>query len=239
MARTLPALLFVAALLFAPSSVDGDVITYSDEAAFIAATTRLTTVDFEGRVDDGGFAAVDEYCSAHNGDCALGARFFSLQSILYLVGDDYYYPGNSVLTAAHGAGGVLAHWMAFPARDSPFGSGISAFGARVGSLGADFSPVNFFVFDSHGAALGIGGLAAPFPELSFFGFVSDTPFNLVVVIALADPTGGALNIDDVRYGESRISVPTPATLSLLALGLAGLAARGWRRWRTRSQQVTR
>lgn len=232
MARTLLAMLSIAALFIAPSRVDGAVITYSDERAFVAATARLTTVDFEGQVPDGGFGIVDEYCPANDGDCALGARFFSPASLLYIVGDDYYYPGNSVLTAAYGTGGVLAHWIAFPSRDSPFGSEISAFGARFGSLAADTAPLGFFLFDSDGGVLGIGGVAAPWPELSFFGFVSDTPFDLVVVIALTDFTGGALNIDDVRYGESRTAVPAPAALSMFALGLAGLSARSWRHGRT-------
>ena len=226
-------------LICVPSSVNGDVITYSDEAAFIDATTRLTTVDFEDRVPDGGFQVVGEYCQANDADCALGARFFAPESFLYIVGDNYYYPGNSVLTAAHGEGNVLAHWIAFPSRDSPFGSEISAFGARFGSLAADFAPLGFFVFDSDGGILRIEGIAAPWPELSFFGFVSDTPFDLLIVIALTGFTGNALNLDDVRYGESVIAIPAPTALSMCALGLASLAARRWRRWRTAKSRSVR
>jgi hypothetical protein len=68
----------------------------------------------------------------------------------------------------------------------------------------------------------------PFPGFDtgeFAGFTSDTAFTSVTVSA---PGGLSYNLDDMTY-----ATPEPATISLLGLGVAGMAAYGWRRKKQR------
>ena len=77
-------------------------ITYTNEAAFAAATSGISfsTVDFEGVAADGGFV----FEPTPPGVTLMGANFTIDHSggnggFLFVIGDDFYYPDNSVLSS--------------------------------------------------------------------------------------------------------------------------------------------
>ena len=56
---------------------------------------------------------------------------------------------------------------------------------------------------------------------TFFGF-SDPGASIVSISYFTGTGGDFVGVDDIRYGNARQSVPEPAFLGLLGLGLAGL-----------------
>jgi hypothetical protein len=221
MRMTVPSVCLAALFLSAPSA-EGEVITYTSDAAFLAATTGLNIIDFEGIVapvpgqlhlgQSGTFRGVT---FAINGGLSGGEMF--------VVGPDVYYPANSVLSVQQSTTGVQSVRI-------EFGSPVTAFGALFGSTNLDaasINPINFLLSTGDTAVARVGTV----DELLFSGLTSVAPFSSITASqATVSPLGHPLNFDDVLFGNTPAPVPEPATVSLISVGLASaLAARLKRR----------
>jgi hypothetical protein len=218
MRRRVCVLTGVIALLL-PAAARASVITFSSEAAFLAATTGLTTLNFEGIAPDGGQVAY------FAGPTVIGGVTFQTNSptsdgFLFTVGDNQYYPGNSVFSAQQSSTGTESVRITF-------GAPVTAFAMDLGSFNVtSVQPVNVALSNGDNAVAGAG----PFDTLPFFGLTSSTPFISVVLSGNSAALGRVINIDDVKFGAA--VVPEPATLSLLFLAVAGAGARRLQRRRT-------
>ena len=195
-------------------------ITYTNQAAFAAATTGITlaTVDFEGVAADGGFV----FEPTPPGVTLMGANFTIDHSggntgNLFVIGDNFYYSGNSVLSSQQSTPVANNIVITLPGFET-------ALSLNLGTLGAA---------ESWSWALSNGDtgvLGAPaFDTLSFFGLTSTSGFNTLRLTGPANPaSNAAMNIDDVSFGAgSAATVPEPASLVLVgsALALAGARRR--------------
>jgi hypothetical protein len=188
-------------------------ITFTNQAAFAAATSGIsfTTVDFEGVAPDNSFI----FEPTPPGVTLMGANFTIDHSTgntgnLFVIGDDFYYPGNSVLSSQVSANAANNILITFPATET-------ALSLKVGTLGAAAS---WSWALSNGDT---GVLNAPaFNTLSFFGLTSTSPFTTLRLTGLVGTSNDeVLNIDDVSFGTGAVAtVPEPASIFLLGGALA-------------------
>ena len=200
-------------------------ITYTNQAAFAAATSAISfsTVDFEGVAADGSFV----FEPTPPGVTLMGANFTVDHSggnsgFLFVIGDNFYYPGNSVLSSQQSA--VVANNIVITLPQLE-----TALSLNLGTLGAGAASWSWQL--SNGDT---GVLSAPaFDSLSFFGFTSTSGFNTLRLTGPANPAANeAMNIDNVSFGaEAVTAVPEPASMVLVssALALAGVRRRRARR----------
>lgn len=119
---------------------------------------------------------------------------------------------TSIATAA----GYLTFTWTFP-------ENVTAFGADFYSIGGSRQVSVQGTFDSGLEAFDLrtlfgndGGV-----DQGFFGLISDTPFNSITLVALNSAFSGNDNftVDNVALVQA---IPEPASLTLVALGIAGL-----------------
>jgi hypothetical protein len=201
-------------------------ITFTNQAAFAAATSGITftTVDFEGLAADGSFV----FEPTPPGVTLMGANFTIDHSTgnngnLFAIGDNFYYPGNSVLSSQESTTVPNNFVITFPAMEN-------ALSLNLGTLGA---AATWSWGRSHRVA---GVQSAPaFNSLAFFGLTSTSPFNTIRLTGPAiDGSGGnpTMNIDNVSFGAGAVAiVPEPASMVLVgsALALAGVRRRARRK----------
>lgn len=211
----------VAATMFAFGLVaqsNAAIITYTDRTAFGAATSGVTTIDFEAQNTAGSFTF---YGSGLN---VAGVQFSApLSSYLYVadpaaVNTAYQWgSGASLLFGSTNEGGNLVIQL---------GAGVFSFGfdyMAQADQAPDATGGLIYNIDVDGNAY--SGTTANRPNREFFGITSDTAISQITLTMTNTNTFRALPIiDNVSFGNVASTVPEPGVLVLLGLGLAGLAA---------------
>ncbi len=119
--------------------------------------------------------------------------------------------GNSVLTFTTFETGSTAV-------DFTFGAAINFFGVDITSIDFDETHVSFL--DNLGNVLNDFVVDPEFAGASFFGVINTQAFSTVRFEFTGDEF---LNFDYVEYGSGSGVVPEPGTLTLLGVGLLGVA----------------
>jgi hypothetical protein len=173
-------------------------VIYDSRSNFQAATSGLDTITFEGIAPPVGSVSV----SSPPGLTLDGVNFSIDRSngsdgSLYVVGPDFYYPGNSVLTSQQATVYDNNITINLP-------SGVFALGLDYGSF---FGGPLIFTFSEGTQLL---RFAPDLNEgLSFVGIISTVAISSLNISA--DPSE-TLNIGNVSFGSSApAAVPEPAT----------------------------
>jgi hypothetical protein len=199
--------MLLAALLVGPGGrSDAAVTVYFDRASFEAASTSLSTIDFEG------LAPVDDF-SFHASPPGLtvdGVNFQSMTNNLFVIDPGYSFPvfvwdsGQYLMDNTFdndpSARGLLA---TLPAGTTAVGTDLSSFGA--GDISVTLSTGETFLVSSPGQ-----------PTYAFIGFTSTTPIDwLLFNKTTDDPTepGDSVVLDNFSTGRAVAVIPEPATLA--------------------------
>jgi hypothetical protein len=200
--------LALALVAFTAATASAQVTEYTDEAAFNAATTRLTNYNFDGIVPANtpyepgdvtvggvtftGGGGADFLFDANSGWAQYSASFFSGQS--FNLGVD---PSQVVCTLA----------------------GATALGFTFGDY-ADLPGGNpFTVTLGDGSSFLVTTPLNAGSDTGFVGFVSSVPITSVTF----DNWGAAFDVIHFAEGSDATSVPEPGPLTLMATGLLFMA----------------
>ena len=187
-----------------PGVVEASVVTYTSRAAWLAATSGVTTIDFEGIAGPAG--------SVHYpaGVTIAGVTFTDGVAQLYVF-DSLYSPSNT----NWGSGASL---ITNASNDLV----TAVLPANVTAVGLDIYTVNpsgqlMLVGVTPG---GIFPTATQVnPSRTFIGFISTVPITSVGLKGINSATG----LDNFSFGSA--GVPEPGTLAGMILGFAVLATR--------------
>ena len=207
------AVLAIAATLAAPPA-QAALLTYGAVESFNAATGPNTLVDFSGSFFIDLIPGGDYWYTTNPGGFSLGGATFTVGSggsyqaiVAPAYYPDYYERGTgNVLHADLGRDLIIS----FAAPVDSFALTLSSIVGRTG-----LTTLTFSNGDTASAALG--------DPWAFHGYIASTPFSSVTI---AGVSGDYLLVDNIRFADIEESAtPEPASLALLALGLAALTTR--------------
>jgi hypothetical protein len=201
-------------------SAQAALVTYTDRASFLAASSGFTTIDFDAQ-NPAGPSSFTNYNPSLN----IGSVTFNqAEGGLYVFGGSYYF---TLLTSSY-----LSQDSGFSGINVSFANPVYGVGMDLGIPFPWDSPDLSAIFNlSNGDTVTTTApqLTGPPAGMNFFGFYSDTAFSS---FNLNGPSH-ALSLDDLSFTsqapQAPQSVPEPATLALLGLGLYGIAASRRRR----------
>jgi hypothetical protein len=184
------------------------VVTYSTDAAFLgAAGGGLTFESFETASlltsTSVGFSGGSFGCSGST-----------------------WCPGFFGIWNGYADTGVQSVYFASPDQATfNFASAITSFGIAIGGSG-DVAAITLNALLSSGdSAVALNNYSGSFDVFGlnrqYFGLVSDTPFTSITFSP--SNNGDGIFFDSMSYGKAA-AIPEPTTITILGLGLAGLAA---------------
>ena len=227
--RSVLALVLALSLLSVVAAQAGPITVYGGRAAFLAATTGVTTMDFEAQNSNG-----DNGYEYFGTTLAIGdVTFNQPDGRMFVIGKSYPSYPTAGITSAYlnapnccGTDGVSV----------TFANPIYAVGMDLGiqndwsSYGAGFDAVSFTLSTGETFSVVAPMLWETGNPLMFFGFSSTVPFMSVLINSPSEgPAFDNFSYTSDAVGQS--TVPDPgSSLLLLGMGLVGL-----RTWKKRLQ----
>lgn len=209
--------LMVLAWLGCAANSRADTIMFTDrdawEAAVVALGYNLTNIDFENATTSADHTSV------------------TVSNVVFT--DDLSRTLNVTDSpTAYNSGKVLDFFMNQPV-DVSLPTSVYAFGFDLGEI---YVIRNQPPLTLNNVALSNGEVFAgpfqgnPYPNFSFFGFLSDAPISGLSMRphSLVEPF-----LDNFTYAQQATPVPEPSSMLLLCSGLLGLASHSWKNRRRR------
>lgn len=186
-------------------------VTYTNQSAFSAATSGLTTLTFDG------IAPANSFVSYGTGPLVLSGVSITGNGSMFVIDQGYYgsaYSGGGYLNSDYAANGVNELTFVLPGPTT-------AVGFNYGGLFG--GPVTFDVtLDAMGPFSFTTSQSIAGSSLDFLGITSTTAFSTVVVDM---PDGSLYNaVDNFQFGSST-ATPEPASFMLLGVGVLAIGKR--------------
>ncbi|MEL7345351.1 MAG: VPLPA-CTERM sorting domain-containing protein [Pseudomonadota bacterium] len=206
------------------------IVTFTDRVAFTDATEPLLSEDFEGFDQDTGFASIAPEITdfslsvTKNSPDLVGSGFNKIETQPYPFSSTSPANQNTIDGSSYAVVGLEDD-------GSNLGDVFSVlFDYDVFAFGADFAKLNdnditrsrFDFLDADGN--NVGGFVPDTQvngSVRFFGFLSDQAFRTITVTAISGTTDGeGFGMDNLLYSAEPSEIPLPASLPLLAAGIA-------------------
>lgn len=204
---------FVPLILVVAAGAGRADIFYNNLASWQASAISVTTVNFESSVapNSVAFIGAGAGASTNVGGITFGVGPSS-NGLLFLLGDNIYYPGVAVISSQQSTTPVNDLQITLPAP-------VTALGFTFGDFFGDTATITL----SDGAvAFPTANALAVYPSLGFFGVTSSTGITSVD-ISTPDPV---MNVGSFYAGTA---TPEPAYFAEGGLLLAVIAGFTWRR----------
>lgn len=210
-------LLLLAIILTRADSVFADIF-YNDQGAWSSAVSgSITTMNFEGIAPSDAVTFVGSGAGANTTVSGLNfAIGSSSNGDLFVIGDDFYYPGTSVISTQQSS--------------TPFNDLVITLPVATQALGFYYGD---FFGDTPTITLSDGAVdnTETFTALPYLGFWGVTTYDTGATITSVEisspstvfftkPEGNVINVASVSYAVT--SVPEPASLALLGMALLSM-----------------